>query len=100
MNITEDKLKAAIQIALGTLDLYTEEAETLLIHNIKALTIPVLSQRSKLFADQDSKEFVLWQRDRQIHRESNDCYKWREFKYNRDFFLEKYQEDLNKSNCG
>ena len=40
MNITEDKLKAAIQIALGTLDLYTEEAETLLTHHIKALTIP------------------------------------------------------------
>jgi hypothetical protein len=40
MNITEDKLKAGIQIALGTLGLYTEEAETLLIHHIKALTIP------------------------------------------------------------
>ena len=42
MNITEDKLKAGIQIALGTLGLYTEEAETLLIHHIKALTIPVV----------------------------------------------------------
>lgn len=44
MNITEDKLKGAIQIALGTLGLYTEEAETLLIHHIKALTIPVVSK--------------------------------------------------------
>ena len=42
MNITEDKLKAGIQIALGTLGLYTEEAETLLIHHIKALTIPIV----------------------------------------------------------
>mgnify|MGYP003657849026 CR=1 FL=1 len=42
MNITEDKLKAGIQIALGTLGLYTQEAETLLIHHIKALTIPVV----------------------------------------------------------
>ena len=64
------------------------------------LLIQSVSQRSELFADQDSKEFVLWQRDREIHRESNDCYKWREFKYNRNFFLEKYQEDLNKANCG
>ena len=39
MNITEDKLKAGIQIALGTLGLYTQEAETLLIHHIKALTL-------------------------------------------------------------
>jgi len=39
MNITKDKLKTGIQIALGTLGLYTEEAETLLIHHIKALTI-------------------------------------------------------------
>ena len=42
MNITEDKLKAGIQIALGTLGLYTQEAETLLIHHIKALTIHVV----------------------------------------------------------
>jgi hypothetical protein len=40
MNITEDKLKAAIQIALGMRGLYTEEAESALIHHIKALTIP------------------------------------------------------------
>ena len=37
--LTEDKLKAGVQIALGTLGLYTEEAETLLMHHIKALTI-------------------------------------------------------------
>lgn len=48
MNITEDKLKAGIQIALGTLGLYAEEAETLLIHHIKALTIPVVGKRSEL----------------------------------------------------
>jgi len=47
MNITEDKLKAGIQIALGTLGLYTEEAETLLIHHIKALTIPVVVGQSE-----------------------------------------------------
>ena len=40
MNITEDKLKTAIQIALGMRGIYTKEAETLLIHHIKALTIP------------------------------------------------------------
>ena len=50
MNITEDKLKAGIQIALGTLGLYTQEAETLLIHHIKALTIPVVSGSSDLDA--------------------------------------------------
>ena len=43
MNITEDKLKAGIQIALGTLGLYTQEAETLLIHHIKALTLTDVS---------------------------------------------------------
>ena len=49
MNITEDKLKAGIQIALGTLGLYTEEAENLLIHHIKALTIPdVVGQSERL----------------------------------------------------
>jgi hypothetical protein len=67
---------------------------------VKKLTIPIVSQRSELFADQDSKEFILWQRDMQIQRIDNNVYKWREFTYNRDFFLEKYLEYRNKANCG
>lgn len=62
MNITEDKLKAGIQIALGTLGLYTQEAETLLIHHIKALTIPVVSQqRELLLGFQKSEYFDLYE---------------------------------------
>ena len=56
-----------------------------LLHNV--------SQRSELFAEQDSKDFILWQRDRDIRRLENGKYKWREFEYNRKFFLEKYLED-------
>ena len=48
MNITEDELKAGIQVALGTLGLYTQEAETLLIHHIKALTLTDVSQQREL----------------------------------------------------
>ena len=39
MNITDEKLKGAIQIALGTHGIYTEKIESDLIHHIKALTI-------------------------------------------------------------
>ncbi len=39
MNITEDKLKAAIQIALGMRGIYTEEIESALVHHVKALSI-------------------------------------------------------------
>ena len=85
-------LKKREELIIDLLDFVNKREEQLPIQRV--------SQRSELFADQDSKEFVLWQRDREIHRESNDCYKWREFKYNRNFFLEKYQEDLNKANCG
>ena len=67
---------------------------------VKNLIIPIVSQRSELFADQDSKEFILWQRDMQIQRIDNNVYKWREFTYNREFFLEKYLEYKNKANCG
>jgi hypothetical protein len=66
----------------------------------KELTLTDVSQRSELFAEQDSKDFILWQRDRDIRRLENGKYKWREFEYNREFFLEKYLEDRNKANCG
>jgi len=39
MNITDEKLKGAIQIALGIHRIYTEKIESDLIHHIKALTI-------------------------------------------------------------
>ena len=39
MNIREDKLKAAIQIALGMRGIYTEEIESALVHHAKALSI-------------------------------------------------------------
>lgn len=42
MSITDEKLKAAIQIALGTHGLYTEKIESDLIHHIKALSIPIV----------------------------------------------------------
>lgn len=79
---------------------HQEIAKDLLKYFKKQLLIQRVSQRSEPFAEQDSKDFILWQRDRDIHRESNDCYRWREFKYNRQFFLEKYLEDRNKANCG
>ena len=41
MNIKEDKLKAAIQIALGMRGIYTEETESALVHHVKALSINV-----------------------------------------------------------
>ena len=44
MNITEDKLKAAIQIALGMRGIYTEETESALIHHVKALSIDSVSK--------------------------------------------------------
>jgi len=39
IHITEDKLKAAIQICLGGDGIYTEEREAKLVHDIKALSI-------------------------------------------------------------
>ncbi len=79
---------------------YCEWLEQQLIDARKQLSIHVVSQRSELFAEQDSKDFILWQRDREIRRLENGKYKWREFEYNREFFLEKYLEDRNKANCG
>lgn len=66
----------------------------------EALNIPVVSQRSEPFALEDSREFKEWQQKQQIHRESNDCYRWNNLKYQRQFFLDKYVEDRNKANCG
>jgi hypothetical protein len=59
-----------------------------------------VTQQSEPFALEDSREFKEWQQKQQIHRESNDCYRWNEFKYQRQFFLDKYLEDRNKANCG
>lgn len=39
IHITEEKLKAAIQICLGGDSIYTEEREAKLVHDIKALSI-------------------------------------------------------------
>ena len=39
MEITEDQLKTAIQIALGMRGIYTEEVENALIHHVRALSI-------------------------------------------------------------
>lgn len=38
MNISEEQLRAAIQIALGTLDIYSNEAEETLVHHTKSLS--------------------------------------------------------------
>ena len=43
IHITEDKLKAAIQICLGGDMIYTEEREAKLVHDIKALSIADVS---------------------------------------------------------
>ena len=67
---------------------------------LKLLGIGVVSQQRELFAEQDSKDFVLWQRDREIIRLENGKYKWQELEYDRQFFLEKYLEYRNKANCG
>ncbi len=42
IQITEQKLKAAIQIALGSEGIYTDKLQDVLIHDIKALSIPVV----------------------------------------------------------
>jgi hypothetical protein len=57
-----------------------------------------VSMRSEQFTAQDSKEFILWQKCMGIKRIHNNIYKWNEFGYERSFFLEKYQEHLNKVN--
>ncbi len=45
----------------------------------------------------DSKEFKQWQEDHSITRiEGTNIYQWNNFKYQREFFLEKFQEHLNK----
>jgi len=53
MSITDEKLKAAIQIALGSHGIYTEKIESDLIHHIKALSIPIvvssLTAKDKLY---------------------------------------------------
>ena len=66
----------------------------------KQCTIPVVSQRSELFAEQDSKEFKDWQKKNGITKVTETYYKWSSFKFQREFFLEKYLEDKNKANCG
>lgn len=43
IHITEDKLKAAIQICLGGDSIYTEQREAKLVHDIKALSIADVS---------------------------------------------------------
>jgi hypothetical protein len=70
------------------------EAET------KQLNLYSVTQRSKLFTVQDSREFKEWQKNMGIKRDSNDCYDWNGMKYVRSFFLEKFTEYRNKVNCG
>ena len=43
IHITEDKLKAAIQICLGGDSIYTKQREAKLVHDIKALSIADVS---------------------------------------------------------
>lgn len=56
MNITEDKLKAAIQIALGMRGIYTEEIESALVHHVKALSIDIVSNTFKAQIQSDIEE--------------------------------------------
>ena len=51
IHITEDKLKAAIQICLGGDGIYTEEREANLVHDIKALSIGMLPDQTKRHID-------------------------------------------------
>ena len=48
IHITEEKLRAAIQICLGGDSIYTEKREANLVHDIKALSIADVIQRSEL----------------------------------------------------
>lgn len=54
MNITDEKLKGAIQIALGTHGIYTEKIESDLIHHIKALTINGVVKSLPTIKERDS----------------------------------------------
>ena len=45
----------------------------------------------------DSREFKSWLKDKNITRDSNDCYDWNGMKYIRAFFFDKYKEDMNKA---
>lgn len=50
IRITEEKLRAAIQICLGGDGIYTEQRETKLVHDIKALSTPDEGRREELKA--------------------------------------------------
>ncbi|MBT12090.1 MAG: hypothetical protein CMI02_08650 [Oceanospirillaceae bacterium] len=59
-----------------------------------------VTQQSEQFAFEDGKEFKEWQKKQGITRIGDSRYKWKDFEYDRRFFLEKYLEDRNKANCG
>ena len=57
IHITEDQLKAAIQICLGGDSIYTEQREAKLVHDIKALSMADVSGSLLKSLHQDLKGF-------------------------------------------
>ena len=91
MNITEDKLKAGIQVALGTLGLYTQEAETLLIHHIKALT---LTDVVKSLPNKEKLNFEDWLEFKKIDKLSDGAYRWEGSLYTEYYVKSSYETYL------
>lgn len=62
IHITEQKLRAAIQISLGADGIYTKDREDKLVHNIKALSIAdVVGQSEQCCGcDESTGETKLW----------------------------------------
>lgn len=76
MNITDEKLKSAIQIALGSHGIYTEKIERDLIHHIKALSTPIvfssLTTKDKLYLNALLVNKLLEKEDNGTYKAVND----------------------------
>lgn len=83
IHITEEKLKAAIQICLAGDNIYTEEREAKLVHDIKALSIADVSGNSL--------DYIL----RELF--TNVAFSLSELDFEKDYktFFEKMNDELN-----
>jgi len=86
INITEKKLRAAIQIELAAIGIYNEKLEDNLVYNIKALSIPVVIGSAKLCSHKcdDDKlpylkymDFVKSENAKgNVQKQCNNCKRW------------------------
>lgn len=59
IHITEDKLRAAIQICLGSDSIYTEGREAKLVHDIKALSVDDVAQMEEVQIKKKAREYMM-----------------------------------------